>query len=114
MARKLRVQEPGTTYHVIARATFGRKLFVENDDRRWFEFRLDDVVRRSEWSCKAHCLLGTHYHLLVTTPKPNLAEGMKRLNGMHAQSFNSMHDQRGHLLEDRYYSEPVKSEAHLL
>jgi REP element-mobilizing transposase RayT len=99
---------------VNANSTFGRLLFAENDDRRWFEYRLDDVVRRYKWSCLSHCLLGTHYHLLVTTREPNLAAGMQRLNGMHAQAFNDRHEQFGGLLRDRYHSELVETEAHLL
>jgi putative transposase len=114
MARPPRIQANGATYHVTANATFGRRLFVENDDRRWFEYRLDDVVRRYEWSCKAHCLLGTHYHLLLTTPEANLAEGMHRLNGMHAQAFNGRHAQFGALFRDRYHTKLVEAEGHFL
>jgi putative transposase len=114
MARRLRIQASGATYHITANATFGRRLFIENDDRRWFEYRLDDVVRRYEWSCKAHCLLGTHYHLLVKTPEANLAEGMKRLNGMHAQAVNDRHEQFGSLFRDRYHTELVEAEGHFL
>lgn len=114
MPRRPRIQASGATYHVNANSTFGRLLFAENDDRRWFEYRLDDVVRRYEWSLKFHCLLGTHYHLLVTTPEPNLAVGMQRLNGMHAQAFNSRHGQFGSLVRDRYHTELVETDAHLL
>lgn len=114
MARRPRIQAAGATYHVTARATFGRRVFEQNDDRRAFEFRLDDVVRRFDWSCKAYCLLGTHYHLLVTTPVPNLAAGMKRLNGLHAQAFNDRHDQHGHLFQGRYHTELVEAEGHFL
>jgi REP element-mobilizing transposase RayT len=114
MARPLRIQAHGATYHVTANSTFGRRLFVENDDRRWFEYRLDDVIRRYEWSCKAHCLLGTHYHLLVTTPEPNLAAGMKRLNGLHAQAVNDRHEQFGSLFRQRYQTQLVETDGHLL
>jgi REP-associated tyrosine transposase len=108
------VQGAGATYHLTARATFGRKVFAENDDRRYFEYRLDDVVRRYEWSCKAHCLLTTHYHLLVTTPEANLDAGMHRLNGMHAQALNERHDQFGHVFRGRYRSVVVEAEGHFL
>jgi putative transposase len=114
MPRRPRVQASGATYHLVTNATFGRKLFIENDDRRWFEYRLDDVVRRYDWSCLSHCLLGTHYHVLVTTPEPNLAAGMQRLNGMHAQAVNDRHEQFGALIRDRYHSELVETDAHLL
>jgi putative transposase len=112
MARPLRPQEAGATYHVTVHATFGRRLFVENDDRRYFEFRLDDVVRRFEWSCLACCLLGTHYHLMVTTPEPNIAQGMHRLNCLYAQAFNQRHEQFGHLLQDRYHTKLVETDGH--
>ena len=114
MPRPPRIQASGATYHVNTNSTFGRMFFAENDDRRWFEYRLDDVVRRYEWSCLSHCLLGTHYHLLVKTPEPNLAAGMQRLNGMHAQAFNNRHEQFGGLVRDRYHTELVETEAHLL
>ena len=114
MPRPPRIQASGATYHVSANSTFGRMLFAENDDRRWFEYRLDDVVRRCDWSCLSHCLLGTHYHLVVTTPEPNLAAGMQRLNSMHAQAFNDSHGQFGGLMRNRYHTKLVKTEAHLL
>jgi putative transposase len=114
MARPPRIQASGATYHVTANSTFGRRLFIENDDRRWFEYRLDDVVRRYDWSCKAHCLLGTHYHLLVTTAEANLAAGMHRLNGMHAQATNDRHEQFGALFRGRYHTQLVEAEGHFL
>jgi putative transposase len=89
-------------------------LFRENDDRRYFELRLDDVVRRFEWSCLAHCLLGTHFHLLLTTPNANLAEGMHRLNGLHAQAFNDRHEQFGHVFQGRYHAKVVDADGHFL
>ena len=114
MPRQPREQAAGVTHHVMARSTFGRRVFVANDDRRYFEYRLDDVVQRFEWSVKAHCLMGTHYHLLVTTPAANLAEGMHRLNSLHAQAFNDRHDEYGHLFRSRYQSVIVEAEGHLL
>lgn len=114
MARRLRVQEPHRTYHITSKATFGRLLFRENDDRRCFEFRLDDVVRRYGWSCLAYCLMGTHYHLMVTTPEPNLAQGMHRLNFLHARAFNDRHEEFGHLFKDRYHTTLVEAEGHFL
>ena len=114
MARQARCAAAGETYHVMARATFGRRLFVLTDDRQYFERRLADVVSRYGWSCLAYCLLGTHYHLLVSTPEANLGEGMHRLNGMYAQAFNDRHDEFGHLFRSRYKTVLVEAEGHFL
>ncbi len=55
-------------------------LFADDADRRRFLRRLHTVVRRYGWRCTAYCLLGTHYHLVVETPRPNLALGIQALN----------------------------------
>jgi hypothetical protein len=39
---------------------------------------------------------------------------MQRLNGMHAQAFNSRHEQFGGLLRDRYHTELVETDGHFL
>ena len=114
VARQWRIQEPGGTYHVTSHGTYGRALFVDNDDRGHFAFRLAEVVGRFEWSCLAYCLMGTHYHLVVTTPHMNLDAGMRRLNSQYAQSFNHRHGQYGHLVRDRYYSALIEADGHFL
>ena len=36
----------------------------------------------------AYCLMGNHYHLLLRTPKANLAEAMHRLGSMFTRRYN--------------------------
>jgi putative transposase len=79
-----------------------------------FVRRLDQVVARFRWFCHAYCLMGNHYHLLVETPKPNLARGMRQLSGVYAQQFNRRHSRRGHLFQARYHAVLVEKERHLL
>jgi hypothetical protein len=57
---------------------------------------------------------GTHYHLIVETPAPNVAAGAQRLNGVYAQAFNRFHARRGHLFQGRYHTVLVEKEMHLL
>ena len=40
------------------------------------------------WNCVAYCLLDTHVHLVVVTPKPNLGRGMRLLLGRYAITYN--------------------------
>jgi hypothetical protein len=58
--------------------------------------------------------MGNHYHLVVQTPKPNISEGMQRLNSRYAESFNRRYRLSGHLFQGRFYSELVETDAHLL
>jgi len=62
---------------------------------RDFLERLAQEVEQQRWRCPAYCLMGNHYHLLLETPEPNLARGMRRLNGAYTQSFNRRHARVG-------------------
>jgi hypothetical protein len=55
-----------------------------------------------------------HFHLVVAMKRPTLSAGMHWLNGCYAQWLNRRHGFKGHLFEDRFHSEPVESDAHLL
>jgi REP element-mobilizing transposase RayT len=72
------------------------------------------AVERHGWSCLAYCLLSTHIHVVVGTPRPNLGVGMQWLLGPYAQTFNRRHEREGHLFGGRFYSTRIRSESHLV
>jgi REP element-mobilizing transposase RayT len=114
MAYPPREQIAGATYHVATRATGPSELFRDRHDRRRFMRILPHVVRKYRWRLHAYCLMGTHYHLVFTTPQPTLARGMQLLNSLYARTFNERHRRLGHLVAARYASAVVESEAHAL
>jgi REP element-mobilizing transposase RayT len=114
MSRPLRLQYPGAVYHLTSRGNARQKIFLDNLDRKTFLSVLGRVVLRCDWLCHAYCLMDNHYHLLIETPKANLALGMRQLNGIYTQSFNRRHRRVGHLLQGRYKAILVQKEAHLL
>ncbi len=114
VTRPLRPHVPGGIYHVTSRGNRRECIYLDVLDRRRFLGNLDDVVRRFAWRCHAYCLMGNHYHLVVQTPKPNISEGMQRLNSRYAESFNRRYRLSGHLFQGRFYSELVETDAHLL
>ncbi len=53
-------------FHATARANFGGvDLFVDDLDRLDFLQLLRSTVALFDWRCHAHCLMGTHYHLVL-------------------------------------------------
>ena len=77
MARRLRIQYSDAIYHVMARGN-GRQDIVQDDaDRGRLVACLERAVRRSGWSLYAFVFLTNHLHLVVKTPRPNLAKGMQ-------------------------------------
>jgi len=114
VARPARPLTPGAVYHVSARGNRKAPLFLDDADRVRFVRSLARVADRLGWSCLAWCVMTTHYHLLVLTPEPDLAVGMHRLNGDHAQYFNVRHGLSGHVFQGRYHSVLATSYSQLL
>ncbi len=50
-----------------------------------------------------------HFHLVLETPQPNLAAGMKWLLGTYTQRFNRRHRHWGHLFGGRYKAQLIDS-----
>lgn len=114
MTRPLRLEFPGATYHLTARANGRSRLFLGGSDRSLLLGLVDHVVDRYGWICHAYILMDTHYHLLVETPLPNLSLGMRQLNGRYSQEFNRRHRRRGHLFGGRFTSVLVERDEHFL
>lgn len=114
MSRPLRIEYPGAVYHITARGDDKRPIYLDDNDRNLFLDRLAGTAQRFEWRFYAYCLMGNHYHLLVETPKPNLARGMRQINGVYTQLFNRRHRRCGHLFQGRYKAILVDGEAYLL
>jgi len=114
MPQPLRTEFAGAWFHVTARAVWGRELFADDEDRRFFLSRLARTVARYGWRCTGYCLLSTHHHLLVRLTRPNLAFGMQELHSVHARRFNARHGRRGHVFSERYEPTLMRDEVHVL
>ena len=114
MGRPLRPEAPGRTFHLTARAVFGRELFVDDTDRRDFMRLLAHTTRRYGWQLMGWCLMGTHYHLLVRTPAANLGAGMRDLNGSYARAFNHRHGRYGSVFAERYADRVIRNHEHFV
>src|SRR3990172_5486818 len=114
MARPLRVEFDGATYHVTSRGNAREDIFDDDGDRKAFLECLGKVVDRFNWLCHAYCLMDNHYHLVIETPEANLSNGMRQLNGVYTQLYNRRHRTVGHLFQGRYKAILIQKESHLL
>lgn len=113
MARPLRIEFPGAWYHVMNRGA-GRKAIFSNDgDRTKFLKVIDDVVDTYHLEIHAYCLMDTHYHLLVRTPRGNLGRAMRHLNGVYTQHFNRARGLDGPLFRGRYKAIIIDADSYL-
>lgn len=102
MARKLRVQYPGATYHVMNRGDRREPIFWDDQDRKVFLNTLAEACSKTGWQVHAFCLMPNHFHLVIETPRANLVAGMKWLLGTYTVRFNRRHKLFGHLFSGRY------------
>jgi REP element-mobilizing transposase RayT len=113
VARRHRLQFPGAVYHVMSRGN-RKSMIVENDDdRRTFMHTFGEAVRDCHARVYACCLMGTHYHALLDTPRGNLSEFMRTLNTEYSKAFNRRHERVGHTFEQRFESIVVQREKYL-
>ncbi len=102
MARKIRIEYAGATYHVMARGNQGRDIYADEPDRELWLETLAEACAKTGWRIHAWVMMGNHFHLLLDTPEPNLVAGMKWLQATYTQRYNSRHRLFGHLYQGRY------------
>ena len=102
MARPIRLEFPDAVYHVTSHGDGGADIFVDDQDRQLFLTVLGEVVSRAGWIVHAYVLMDNHYHILLETPNGNLSRGMRQLNGVYTQRFNSVHGSGGRVFQGRF------------
>lgn len=113
MARRPRLLIADGSYHLYTRALQGRQLFQSDAERRLFIASLGRIVTEHAWRCLAYCLMGTHLHLLLRTPSPDLDIGMRELLGGYAGRVVRARGERGPLFERRYGAKLLTEDSHL-
>ena len=102
MPRRLRIQYPRAIYHVISRGNARQEVVEDDDDRRRLLNGLERVSGGCGWELLAFVVMSNHLHLMVRTPRPNLAAGMHRLLSTYALYHGRHHRRPGHLFQGRY------------
>jgi putative transposase len=113
MARVRRSSLPDGFFHVVARAVFGARIYLDDADRCRFLGLLKVCERAHGWRSHAYCLMSTHYHLVLEARRKELSDGMQQLNGRHALGFNRRHRRYGALFAERYSVRLIESEEYL-
>lgn len=113
MARALRIERAGATYHVTSRGNRRQRIFEGDHDREHFLELLAEVSRRYGFMISTYVLMTNHFHLVLKTSQANLSQGMKWLNGTYASWYNRRHGTVGHLFGERYKGIHVQTEEYM-
>ena len=112
MARPLRIEFEGASYHVTARGNERRPIFRDDQDRRRFLETLGQACERFGLIVRAYCLMPNHYHLLATTPRGNLSRAVGWLQTAYSIRFNRRHGRCGHLVQGRFKAHLIDADSY--
>ena len=96
------MQYPGAWYHVMNRGLNRASIFLDQKDYESFLKVMEESCQLYQVKVAAYCLMGNHYHMVVNTPKGNLARFLRHVNGVYTQRFNRKHKRDGPLFRGRY------------
>ena len=97
----------------MARGNGRQDIVADDGDRGRLVACLERAVRRSGWVLYAFVVLTNHLHLVLRTPRPNLAKGMQLFLSSYANGWARRHRRSGHLFQGRYRTELVEDETYL-
>ncbi len=104
MGRPQRIVYPDAWYHVSARGPGDAAVFADGASGATFLDVLAEVAAGAGAEIHAYCLLADGYHLLVRTPRANLPQMMRQLNGQYAHWCRRDGRRDGPVFNRRYRS----------
>lgn len=112
MSRPLRIEYPGAFYHVTSRGNERKDVFKSQNDREKFLEYLKSATERYRAVIHVYCLMSTHYHIFLETPRGNLSQIMRHINGAYTTYYNVKRKRAGHLFQGRYKAILVEADAY--
>ena len=112
MPRRPRIEFEGAIYHVMARGNARQRIVGDDHDRERLLDDLRGTVLRCGWELLAFVFMENHLHLLLKTPRPNLARGMQQFLSSYAIWHGRRHRRVGHLFQGRYRAELIEDESY--
>lgn len=113
-------------YHVYNRGAGGRKIFIDDVDRRKFMSLLrrhlvalppDTPQEYTVYDAElvAYCLMGNHFHLLLYQEQEvgAITGLMRSLLTAYSMYFNLRHKSQGHLFQGVYKASHIQTESYL-
>ncbi len=102
MARRRRLISNQGAYHVYNRAELGQPIFDTDAAKQVFLETILATARRFAWQLHAFAIMTNHFHLVLTTPRGNLSEGMHALQSAFANKHKVFRGSVGHVFQSRF------------
>ena len=110
MARPLRIEYPGASYHVMNRGNQRQKVFYSASHYELFLDKLGESCVKFNVTVRCYCLMPNHFHLYLKTADANLGRFMQTFLTSFCYSLNRLRVKSGHIFQGRFKSH-VASQA---
>lgn len=101
-------------YHLAARSSDTRHLFLGDQDREEFLERLAAISAYFELALLSYVLMGSHYHALVRIPDSRLSQALQQLHTEYSRSHNRRHGRSAHLFRAHAMTNPITNDRQLV
>ncbi len=114
MPRVARQKSETAVYHIMMRGNNRHKIFKSIKDKDRITEIIHEKVIIDEAVLHAYCIMDNHLHLVIREGVASISQTMKRIGTSYASYYNKQHERIGHVFQDRFKSEVIESEKHLL
>lgn len=114
MPRQKRQESPTGYYHIMMRGINKEMIFRRDEFKSSFMEILSRKLEDTDIEVVAYCIMDNHVHLVLKGELIEIGILLKRVNTTFAMKLNSRMDRVGHVFQDRYKSQEVLSDEHLL
>lgn len=114
MPRRAREKSPTDFYHIMIRGINKEKIFIKKKHKEFMIDILNQSIQEILVEIGAYCIMDNHMHLVVKGDLFEISQLMKKINIRFAMRYNNNLDRVGHVFQDRYRSENIYNDNHLL
>lgn len=105
----------GNFFHVIVQGLNKEYIFYQDIYKKKYKQLLIKESREYNIQIIAYCIMNNHTHILIFTESiEDMSKCMHKINTNYARFYNKENDRVGFVFRDRYYTQPVMNEKHLL
>lgn len=107
----------GAIYHITVRGNRRNDIFRDKEDFEYYLNTIEEALlyyTQLNYKVICYCLMDNHVHLMIKTDTEPLGKLMGRISASYTRYFNKKYNYIGHLFQDRYFSELIKSDVQML
>ncbi len=115
ISRQIRENLTSSFFHVMIQGINKEYIFYNERYIKMFLKLLNEKKKESNIKIMAYCIMNNHAHLLIEPENiTELSKFMQKVNRCYAQYYNFMENRVGYVFRDRYKSQIIKNQNHLI